>query len=74
MQNSADSPAHRSCTPSTAFAVPSPHYSWRLLRAGPLLLDGGSMFGVVPKVVWSRSVACDEQNRIRVGYNCLLLE
>ncbi len=28
---------------------PEPKYTWRLLRAGPLRLDGGSMFGVVPR-------------------------
>ncbi len=49
-------------------------YRWRLLRAGRILLDGGGMFGVIPKVVWSRRVACDEQNRIELQHNCLLLE
>lgn len=49
-------------------------YRWRMLDAGPLMLDGGSMFGVVPRVVWSRMVTPDEQNRITVNHNCLLLE
>ncbi|MDQ7014029.1 MAG: MBL fold metallo-hydrolase [Planctomycetota bacterium] len=49
-------------------------YRWKLLNAGRLLLDGGSMFGVVPRVVWSRMVTPDDQNRIRVNHNCLLLE
>jgi glyoxylase-like metal-dependent hydrolase (beta-lactamase superfamily II) len=49
-------------------------YSWRLLRAGEFRLDGGSMFGVIPRVVWSRSVQADEKNRISVQHNCLLLE
>ena len=49
-------------------------YRWRLLDAGPLLLDGGGMFGVIPKVVWSRTVECDELNRIKIRHNCLLLE
>lgn len=47
--------------------------SWQLLRAGRFLLDGGGMFGVVPKVVWSRSVECDDKNRIELAHNCLLL-
>lgn len=49
-------------------------YTWRLLRAGPLRLDGGSMFGVVPRAVWSKAAPPDEQGRILVAHNCLLLE
>lgn len=49
-------------------------YSWRLLRAGHFKLDGGSMFGLVPRVVWMRSVPSDEKGRITVQHNCLLLE
>jgi len=49
-------------------------YRWRLLRAGPLRLDGGSMFGVVPRVLWSKLTAPDESGRILLGHNCLLLE
>src|SRR4051794_38611248 len=49
-------------------------YTWRLLRAGPLRLDGGSMFGLIPRVVWSKAVPTDEQGRITVAHNCLLLE
>lgn len=49
-------------------------YRWRLLRAGEFRLDGGSMFGLIPRSVWSRSVQTDEKNRITVQHNCLLLE
>jgi glyoxylase-like metal-dependent hydrolase (beta-lactamase superfamily II) len=49
-------------------------YRWRLLRAGEFRLDGGSMFGVIPRAVWSRSVKPDEHGRIAVQHNCLLLE
>lgn len=48
-------------------------YSWSLLRAGAFRLDGGSMFGVVPRVLWSRLVEPDERNRIPLQTNCLLL-
>ena len=51
-----------------------PRYSWQLLRAGAFRLDGGSMFGLVPRVVWSRGVTPDERGRIPVQHNCLLLE
>lgn len=49
-------------------------YSWRLLRAGEFRLDGGSMFGLIPRSVWSRSVVTDDKGRITVQHNCLLLE
>jgi glyoxylase-like metal-dependent hydrolase (beta-lactamase superfamily II) len=49
-------------------------YGWKLLRAGPLRLDGGSMFGVVPRAIWNRNIPCDEQGRIELAHNCLLLE
>ncbi len=49
-------------------------YSWRLLRAGEFRLDGGSMFGLIPRTVWSREVTPDDRGRITVQHNCLLLE
>src|SRR3954462_10777382 len=52
----------------------STRYKMQLLRAGPLWLDGGSMFGVVPRVLWSKLSPPDEEGRIRLGHNCLLLE
>jgi len=36
-------------------------------------LDGGAMFGTVPKVLWSRTNPSDEQNRINMDCRCLLL-
>jgi glyoxylase-like metal-dependent hydrolase (beta-lactamase superfamily II) len=47
---------------------------WRILRAGSFRLDGGSMFGVVPRVLWSKLVAPDEKNRIPLQTNCVLIE
>jgi glyoxylase-like metal-dependent hydrolase (beta-lactamase superfamily II) len=49
-------------------------YSCTLLRAGEFRLEGGSMFGVIPRVVWGRTVPIDERGRITVQHNCLLLE
>jgi glyoxylase-like metal-dependent hydrolase (beta-lactamase superfamily II) len=37
-------------------------------------LDGGAMFGVVPRNLWSRICPPDEQNRIRMNMNCLFIE
>jgi glyoxylase-like metal-dependent hydrolase (beta-lactamase superfamily II) len=54
--------------------VPAVRYRHRLLRAGEFRLDGGSMFGLIPRTVWSRSVPTDDKGRITVQHNCLLLE
>lgn len=37
-------------------------------------LDGGAMFGVVPRNLWSRSNPPDEQNRIRMNMNCVFVD
>ena len=44
------------------------------LQAGGQKLDGGAMFGVVPKPLWERRIAADERNRIPMGMRCLLVE
>jgi len=44
------------------------------LENGWLRLDGGAMFGVVPKPLWSRQIAADDRNRIRLAMRSLLVE
>jgi glyoxylase-like metal-dependent hydrolase (beta-lactamase superfamily II) len=44
------------------------------LETGTLRLDGGSMFGSVPKPIWSRSHPADERNRIALAMRVLLIE
>jgi glyoxylase-like metal-dependent hydrolase (beta-lactamase superfamily II) len=44
------------------------------IQAGGQRLDGGAMFGVVPKVLWQRKIEADERNRIQMGMRCLLIE
>jgi len=44
------------------------------LEAGLQRLDGGAMFGVVPKPLWERRIAPDEKNRIPLALRCLLVE
>jgi glyoxylase-like metal-dependent hydrolase (beta-lactamase superfamily II) len=48
-------------------------YDCQLVSDGHYLLDGGSMFGVVPKVLWERQHPADESNRIVLALNCLLV-
>src|SRR6476661_4401136 len=44
------------------------------LQAGLQRLDGGAMFGVVPKTLWERKIPSDAKNRIPLGMRCLLVE
>ena len=44
------------------------------IQAGGQKLDGGAMFGVVPKPLWERRIVPDERNRIQLGMRCLLIE
>src|SRR3989442_9096606 len=44
------------------------------LEAGRQHLDGGAMFGVVPKPLWERRIAPDDRNRIPLALRCLLVE
>ena len=39
----------------------------------PFRLDGGAMFGVVPRMLWQRRKPPDEQNRIQMTTNCMVL-
>lgn len=52
-------------------------YRYTLLRAGTFRLDAGSMFGLIPRVVWQRSLPAsmlDDRGRVTLQHNCLLLE
>jgi len=44
------------------------------IQAGGQKLDGGAMFGVVPKPLWEKRIPADERNRIQLGMRTLLIE
>jgi len=44
-----------------------------VVRGEEFRLDGGAMFGVVPKVLWEKKLPADERNRVRLATNCLLV-
>lgn len=44
------------------------------IETGDIKLDGGAMFGVVPKTLWSRVIQADEKNRIPMTMRCLLVK
>lgn len=44
------------------------------IQAGNFKLDGGAMFGVVPKSLWERTNPADSNNMIDIAARCLLIE
>jgi len=44
------------------------------LETGLVRLDGGAMFGVVPKPLWEKRIPADARNRIPLAMRCLLVE
>ena len=48
-------------------------YQIDLVEAGSVRLDGGAMFGIVPKPLWERRIPPDDRNRIPLAMRCLLL-
>ncbi|HEV2277623.1 MAG TPA: MBL fold metallo-hydrolase, partial [Acidobacteriaceae bacterium] len=44
-----------------------------ILSDGWYLLDGGAMFGVVPKTLWSKRAPADENNNILLGLNTVIV-
>ncbi|SDK78636.1 Glyoxylase, beta-lactamase superfamily II [Salinimicrobium catena] len=44
------------------------------IEAGNFKLDGGAMFGVVPKSIWNRTNPADANNMIDIAATCLLIE
>lgn len=48
-------------------------YQIDTIEAGRVGLDGGAMFGIVPKPLWAGRIAPDDRNRIPLAMRCLLL-
>lgn len=48
--------------------------NWQLdtVDGGDFSIDGGVLYGIVPKVLWQRITPTDENNRLRVRCNCIL--
>lgn len=45
----------------------------RIVSGGPFKLDGGGMFGIIPRTLWARVAPPDERNRVQLDTNCLLV-
>ncbi|MGZ4818149.1 MAG: MBL fold metallo-hydrolase [Terriglobales bacterium] len=49
------------------------NFELSLFTDGTYLLDGGAMFGVIPKVMWEKKAHADKLNRIVLACNSLLI-
>ena len=49
-------------------------YRFEVVPDAEFRLDGGAMFGVVPRSLWQKVAPPDEQNRVRLNANCLYVE
>lgn len=49
-------------------------YTVEEIKTGKFALDGGAMFGIIPKPLWERTNPADDKNRITLGARCLLLQ
>jgi glyoxylase-like metal-dependent hydrolase (beta-lactamase superfamily II) len=50
------------------------HFSVEVVSGGRFKMDGGAMFGVVPRALWSKHAPPDDQNRIQNASNCLFVD
>lgn len=48
-------------------------YTVQTIETGEFALDGGAMFGIVPKPLWEKKIGVDARNRIDMRLRCLLL-
>lgn len=49
-------------------------YALHTIETGRFGLDGGAMFGIIPKPLWEKRIPADERNRIPLHMRCLLLQ
>src|SRR6476619_3103605 len=49
-------------------------YGFEIVPDTEFRLDGGAMFGVVPRVLWERVCPPDQLNRIRMNMNCVFID
>ena len=54
--------------------IPFGEFQLTTLHDGPFRLDGGAMFGVVPRLLWEKKAPPDDRNRIQLAMRPLLIE
>lgn len=66
--------AYSRLSPTSRSGMKIGRYTLHEIHTGRLALDGGAMFGIVPKALWQRQIEPDARNRIPMAMRCLLLE
>jgi methylmalonyl-CoA epimerase len=66
-------PAHRGAA-LTVKQIPFGEFQLTTLHDGPFRLDGGAMFGVVPRPLWEAKAPADDRHRIQLAMRPLLVE
>lgn len=51
----------------------SKNFEIHYVKTGTFKLDGGAMFGTVPKVIWNKTYPCNDKNRIILSQNSLII-
>lgn len=49
-------------------------YKIKIIEAGNFSLDGGAMFGIIPKALWEKTNPADQSNRIKLSTRLLFLQ
>lgn len=50
------------------------NYNLHTIETGRFRLDGGAMFGIIPKSLWSKQIPSDDYNRVELALRCLLVK
>jgi glyoxylase-like metal-dependent hydrolase (beta-lactamase superfamily II) len=72
-QRSSTAPAASLGADTSTNSLALGNFEIHLIRDDVYHWDGGALFGVVPKTLWSQKTAADELNRIPLGFNCYLI-
>ena len=54
--------------------IPFSRFELIVVSDGSFWIDGGAVFGTVPRTIWSKLATPDELNRIELALNCLLIK
>ena len=72
-QVAADLAAEKATVTTNGRRITVGDFELTMFSDGNYWLDGGPLFGIIPKALWSKKAACDEKNRVVLGLNSLLI-
>ncbi len=72
-QVAADLAAEKATVTTNGRRITVGDFELTMFSDGNYWLDGGPLFGIIPKALWLKKAACDEKNRVVLGLNSLLI-